>query len=207
MENNSIAIEEIHRLTTNSIFNYSLNQNENDSTSHNGNGTLLRNIARATAIITAFSFTNDVNMHSKNQEHSSAIYSNQNVKVDEKLINSTTNILGGYLIDEEGMRLVTSEEEVRQRDLDSVKETIEAKLDTVNVRIENVSEDITEIKDNMKESFSEIKDIISDIKTTIDSLPTEDYVNNTANKLLIKVGSGAVLLIGLVIAYLEWRFV
>lgn len=206
MEMNNVTTEEFHHLTTNSIFNYSLTQNENDSTNRNVNGTLIRNIARATAIVTAFSFSNDVNIFSKNQEHSSAVYSNQNVRADEKVINTTTNMMDGYFIDEEGMKLVTREE-VGQKDLDSVKETIEAKLDTVNVRITNLSEDNAEIKDNMKDSFYEIKNIISEIKVNVGSLPTEEYVDNTANKLLVKIYSGAVILIGLLIAYLEWRFV
>lgn len=206
MEMNNTTIEEFHHLTTNSIYNYSLTQNETNSTNRNGNGTLIRNIARATAIVTAFNFSNDVSLFSKNQEYSSAVYSNQSVRVDEKVINTTTNMIDGYIIDEEGMKLVTREE-VRQRDLDSVKETIEAKLDTVNVKITNLSEDNAEIKDNMKDSFYEIRNIINEIKVNVGSLPTEEYVDNTANKLLVKICSGAVVLIGILIAYLEWRFV
>ncbi|MBT2732132.1 hypothetical protein [Carnobacterium sp. ISL-102] len=199
METNSIRIEEFHHLTTNRTFNYLIEQNESKN--------LLKNIVKATVFFTAFNFSNVVNTYSNIQEPVSAIYSNQNVKINDKLINRSTNVVESYLIDEEGMGLVPKEDDVRQRDLDNIKETIEAKLGTVTVKINNVSDDISDVKTSIKDNFLEIKGIINDINIKIDNLPTEEYVNNKVNGLLVKVGSGAVILFGLLIAYLEWRFV
>ena len=195
---NSDLEEKIHS-TTNRIYNYIVEPNEPTI--------LSRSLVKVTAVFTAFTFPDAVSMYSKNQEPNPSVYSNENKASEDKLINNITNVVNSFIIDEKGMRLLANEDDVRQRDLDNVKENIEAKLDTVNTKLEHLSKDITGVENNMNHYFTDIKDIVEEIKTTIDGLPTKDFVNNTTNKILIKISGGTVIIIGLIIAYLEWRFV
>lgn len=117
----------------------------------------------------------------------------------------------GYQISEEGVNLVMGENEVRQRDLDGVKETIEAKLETINVKIAGLDNQLDNFKSDIKEDLVDIKALIQEVSSKLDGKPsTQDVEGMIAsaklNGLIWIIGT-IIAIGGLLIAYLEWRVV